>query len=57
MRSKKEFHAADIVTTQANISKANRLIGYSPAVSFKEGLLNTLQWHKENNYWLKNIKI
>lgn len=56
-RSSKDFHVADIVSTQANISKANQLIGYEPKISFEEGLLNTLQWHKENNHWLKNIKI
>jgi UDP-glucuronate 4-epimerase len=56
-RSTKDFHVADIVATQANISKANQLIGYEPKISFEEGLLNTLQWHKENSHWLKNIRI
>jgi UDP-glucuronate 4-epimerase len=57
IRETKDFHVADIVSTQADISKANKLIGYEPNVSFEEGLLNTLRWHKENNHWLKNIRI
>ena len=32
----------------ASIDKANKLIGYQPSVKFKEGLLNTVNWFKEN---------
>ena len=50
-----EFHKADIVSTQADITKAERLLGYRSAVSIDQGLLNTLKWHKDNNHWLKSI--
>lgn len=57
VRETRDFHAADILTTQANITKAKTLIGYEPTMSFEEGLVKTLRWHEKNNFWLKNIKI
>lgn len=57
LRETKQFHSADIIATQANITKAKKLIGYNPTVSFEQGLLKTLEWHKQNNFWLKNIKM
>ncbi|MDD5129545.1 MAG: NAD-dependent epimerase/dehydratase family protein [Candidatus Omnitrophica bacterium] len=32
----------------ASIDKAHNLIGYQPKVEFKEGLLNAVQWFKDN---------
>ena len=32
----------------ASIDKANELIGYKPNTSFKEGLLNTVEWFRDN---------
>jgi nucleoside-diphosphate-sugar epimerase len=56
-RGTKEFHAADIQQTQADISKAKKILGYVPEVSFEEGLIKTLDWHAENNWWLKNVVV
>jgi nucleoside-diphosphate-sugar epimerase len=38
-----------------DISKAKKLLGYNPKVSFKEGLKITFDWYeKEINWWMKN---
>ena len=34
----------DVLHSQANIRKAERLLGYNPRVSLKEGLVRTIQW-------------
>jgi UDP-glucuronate 4-epimerase len=41
----KEFHIADIKETWANISKAERLLGWKPEVSFEEGIKRSVDWH------------
>ena len=40
----------DVDRTYANISKANKLIGYEPQTSFKEGIEKFIKWYKESNY-------
>jgi nucleoside-diphosphate-sugar epimerase len=34
--------------SQADITKAQRLLGYSPAISFDEGLGRTVAWYRES---------
>ena len=36
--------AGDVRDSQADISKAKRLLGYEPTVSFEEGLARTVAW-------------
>jgi nucleoside-diphosphate-sugar epimerase len=38
----------DIKHSQADISKAQRLMGYSPAVRFEEGLAKTVAWYRDH---------
>jgi nucleoside-diphosphate-sugar epimerase len=40
--------AGDVRDSQANIGKAQRLLGYSPTVSFEEGLARTVKWYRES---------
>jgi nucleoside-diphosphate-sugar epimerase len=47
--------AADIKATRADISKAQRLLGWQPEVSFEDGLAATIAWHRENQHWLRNL--
>lgn len=44
----KEERAGDIRHSNANISKAKRLLGYSPDYSMDRGLELTIEWYKEN---------
>jgi nucleoside-diphosphate-sugar epimerase len=41
-----EPRAADVRDSQADISKARRLLGYSPSVSFEAGLSRTIEWYR-----------
>jgi nucleoside-diphosphate-sugar epimerase len=40
----KEARKGDVMHSQADISKAKRLLGYTPIVTFEEGLRHTLDW-------------
>jgi len=40
--------AGDVKRTFADISKAKKLMGYSPKVDFEEGLKRTFEWFAEN---------
>lgn len=40
--------AGDVRDSQADISKAQRLLGYTPIVSFEEGLRRTVAWYRES---------
>ena len=38
----------DVERTYADISKANKLIGYNPKTSFEEGIKKFFNWYKQN---------
>ena len=38
----------DVERTYADISKAKRLIGYEPKVSFEQGIKNFVEWYRKN---------
>jgi UDP-N-acetylglucosamine/UDP-N-acetyl-alpha-D-glucosaminouronate 4-epimerase len=38
--------AGDVRDSQADIGKAQRLLGYAPIVRFEEGLANTVEWYR-----------
>lgn len=38
----------DVQRTYADISKAQKLIGYEPKISFEEGIQNFIMWYREN---------
>ena len=54
---RKPFHKADMMTTWANISKAKRLLNWEPRIFVEEGIQKTVQWHKANCSWLKDIHL
>ena len=39
----------DVKDSQADISKARRLLGYQPVVSFEEGLARTVAWYRDSS--------
>ncbi len=53
----KDFHKADVLETWADISKAKRLLGWEPCVSFDEGLKRTVDWYLANKNWLDHIPL
>jgi len=40
--------AGDVRDSQADIAKAQRLLGYKPIVSFEEGLGRTVAWYRQS---------
>ena len=38
--------AGDVKDSQADISKARRILGYQPSVSFEDGLAKTVEWYR-----------
>ena len=36
-------------------SKLSRELSYKPSVSFEEGLMKTVQWYKDNEWWWKPV--
>lgn len=45
---RREFHSADMTETGADITKANAILGWSPIVSFAEGINKTVDWFLSN---------
>ena len=41
-----DLRAGDVRDSQADISKAKRILGYEPIVSFEEGLERTVAWYR-----------
>lgn len=53
----KPFHIADIKETWADISKAERLLGWKPQVSPEEGFQRSVDWYRANRSWLSDIQL
>lgn len=46
---------ADVLSTWADIGKAERLLGWRPRVPFGEGVRNLVDWYQENREWARNV--
>ncbi len=53
----KPFHKADLKATWADITKAKEILGWEPKVPLEEGLRRTVEWHKENRDFVKEIPL
>ena len=51
----KPRHPADVLATWANISKAERLLGWRPQVSFEKGIRQLAVWYQTNRSWAKRV--
>ena len=54
--SHQPFHPADVRATWADIRKAERLLGWRPQVTFREGITALVEWYQANREWAKNIQ-
>jgi len=43
-----DSRAGDVRDSQADITKAKRLLGYEPSVSFADGLARTVEWYRSS---------
>jgi nucleoside-diphosphate-sugar epimerase len=53
----KPFHKTDLKETWADISKAQKLLAWSPIVGLEEGLKKSIDWYLGNKSWVRAIKI
>ena len=51
------FHPADVRATWADIQKAERLLGWRPQVTFRQGIMELVRWYQENREWVKDIPV
>ena len=49
------MHAADVMATWADVSKAKRLLGWEPRVSLKEGVARLVEWYRDNRDWARDV--
>jgi UDP-glucuronate 4-epimerase len=55
VRIQKPGHPADVPATWADISKARRVLGWSPQTHFEEGMRHLVEWYEANRDWAKAI--
>jgi nucleoside-diphosphate-sugar epimerase len=48
-------HAADVLATWADISKAEKLLTWRPQTPFTDGVARLLQWYRENRDWASQV--
>lgn len=49
-------HMADILTSQADVSKAKKILGWEPRISLEEGIQKVVDWYVGERSWVKDIK-
>jgi nucleoside-diphosphate-sugar epimerase len=50
-------HPADVPATWADVTKARRVLGWTPATSLEEGLWNAVTWYQKNRSWASAIDL
>ncbi len=53
----RDFHRADIVSTYANIEKADRMLDWRPETSLDAGLERCVQWYVQNKPWSESVEL
>jgi len=48
-------HPADVLATWASIEKAKARLGWTPEVSFREGVRRLVEWYDANREWTRTI--
>lgn len=56
-RYQKPWHKADMVSTHADITKAQTLLDWSPEISLEEGIKRSVEWYLENQALCKDIEL
>jgi len=53
--NRRPAHPTDVPATWADISKAKRILGWSPTTRLEEGIERTIEWYKANRNWAKDV--
>jgi UDP-glucuronate 4-epimerase len=48
-------HAADVLATWADITRAGQQLAWEPAIDFDTGLARLVQWYRDNQAWASEI--
>ncbi len=51
------FHAADMLASLADVTKAHKLLGWSPEVGLEEGIERTIAWYEQEREWARQLDI
>lgn len=46
---------ADMLTNQADVTKAGKMLGWEPQVDMRAGVAKLVEWYNENRDWAKDI--
>lgn len=46
---------ADMLTNQADVTKAGKLLGWEPQVDMRAGITKLVEWYNENRDWAKDV--
>lgn len=49
-------HPADALANQADVRKAQEILGWTPEVSLEEGVARMVEWYEENRAWAREIE-
>jgi nucleoside-diphosphate-sugar epimerase len=49
-------HPADLLSSQADVSKAKALLAWEPRVSLEEGIQRVVDWYQQEREWVKDIE-
>ncbi len=53
----RDFHAADMMATWADIDKAQQLLDWRPKVSVEDGIAKSVQWYRDHKTWLATVNV
>ncbi len=53
----KPMHPADSEATGADISKAEKLLGWKPEVNIEKGVKSCVEWYLENRQWVRRLRM
>ena len=45
----------EVICADIDANKINKELGWSPSVTFEEGLSATIDWYLQNTEWLKHV--
>ncbi|MEN4011459.1 MAG: NAD-dependent epimerase/dehydratase family protein [Chloroflexota bacterium] len=51
----RSFHPADMMKNLADVSKANRLLGWQPRMDLQHGVQNLVDWYQRERSWASQI--
>lgn len=52
-----DAHPADVKSTWASIAKAEKLLGWRPAVPLAEGIARAVEWYEAERSWAREIDV